>query len=824
MATTVDPTTTTSTEAHGGSSDQKVMIKWQLDPAFYSSGSNSLASQVAAKQDIFCISLNTTTNNNDHQHDHQHQHQHQHHHCGQMMLLMGGGQDNTNTNTNSNNLNNVSNAVQLLDVRSKRVFSWPNLQQSRFGALAVVCYSNNSSSSSNNNPIRSEQRIYVFGGCSATGQILTSVEALSLPPPVITNKDDDHQQQQWQWKTVVCKANINNNNSNNNNYIQPQMYASGVVLPRKNETSIDIIMIMGGRGSSYQELDSVQVFTMDDDNNKDNDSNDSNNSIICHSQHSMPGRRMGLTSLVLNDTSILVLGGYDGRTWQRTTWLYNFQTATTTMEEKHQNQQQVVAGGEWTTTLPDMLETVRFPKAVLYHKKYVLVAGELDDHVHEERDGIIVIQCYDSHKQEWIWIKPSSCVTTTHTTTTNTTTTTSSTKEQNTPASVEALILQEPFLYILGRQPVLSTFSNNNNNKTSGLLFRCELSKLDSQMVCDVLPVVVGTSAITTAHDNDYFDAPTILATEAVLVVEDDDDQEETSRRRRQQSKNYKHDQNEQNMQDDDHDQDNDEQEQLNIKLRNVVNIKLSEKSFYTGQLRKQNTGSYVPHGQGLLVWIEDKDGGTGSHSGHSASSSSTTTAGAGAGASISPNNSHTTSSSLNSSYYKGQFKNGFRHGLGEMYLKVEDKHYFGCFDHGSWEGMGTLKVRSRGFSYFGGFVAGEITGPGQCSYRVKDTNNQMWKQKTYSGGFLRGLANGRGVITDYLTGKIEEDRIFREEDLFEIGSVAVFGDDYGSRGSRGGVGNHGSDGEEPSTNNNAVVGRRANTSTVGRVVSSASA
>jgi len=173
----------------------------------------------------------------------------------------------------------------------------------------------------------------------------------------------------------------------------------------------------------------------------------------------------------------------------------------------------------------------------------------------------------------------------------------------------------------------------------------------------------------------------------------------------------------------------------------------LNEKSYYTGQLRRKE-GTHVPHGQGLLWWVEDdKDS---------------------ADQDNASQNSGDSKSSHNNSYYKGQFLDGFRHGLGEMLLRAEGKHFFGSFEYGSWEGMGSLVIRSRGFSYFGSFKAGEMTGNGRCTYRAKEQG--QWRQKIYSGEFKGGRAHGRGVITDYMSGKIEVDREFQEEDLFLFG------------------------------------------------------
>lgn len=563
-------------------------------------------------------------------------------------LLLGGNDAKTD---------GASNSTRMLDLDARRSVPFPQLRRARMGAVAVQ--------SSNNSCI------YVAGGCSPTGRILKSMETLSL------NEDGENVDEDWEWKTIDAMPTA-------------RAYAAAVSVPTE-----DAIVIVGGRGVNYQSLDSVDILV-----NLNNDDINKQPSEW-KGTSKMPGPCMGCASVLLQDGCILVLGGYDGRSWQRTCWSYGFSSG-------------MIDQGTWSH-LPNLLETVRYLKAVVYYHKYVLVMGEMDDDdtttvgsksINNRR---VVIQCYDSHQQEWIWAKTcTSC------------------------PPVEFLHLQEPFLYAFSSGNSSQSSNDHNNADTSfnsgASVYSCELSKLDPRMVCDVLPVVVGAAA-TTAED---MEAPTIMALNPVLVAEVNAITTTNSK-------------------DDVENDTNDPQP--HIKLRHVVRVKLSERSFYTGQLRKQD-GTYVPHGQGLLMWVEEDK--------------------AQVDDSFDMSITGEPSSSSASSYYKGQFHNGFRHGLGEMYLRIEDKHYFGSFDHGSWEGLGSLKIRSRGLEYFGHFSGGEMMGQGRCSFRVRQNLRQQWQQKTYSGGFRRGLAHGRGIVSDYVTGKIDADRMFEEEDLFQTGSVTI--------------------------------------------------
>jgi hypothetical protein len=520
-------------------------------------------------------------------------------------LVLGGLQEDMTT---------ISKA-QLLEWNLRRTFPWPDLEQARFGACSANFQ---------------DESVWIIGGANDSGKVLTTVEGFPLSPSANPTCN---------WQTSSCEL------------PNPRIYAAAVAVP-----TLQGILVVGGRNSSWQELDTMELGVMED------------NTIVSWENLPMPGPRMGAAAMLFKDTCLLLMGGYDGRSWRRTCQLYEFPP----------NQ---ISKGTWRD-LPEMLETIRFVKAVRYYK-YILVVGERDESPLSKSKPTTSIQCYDTQAKKWLWAKQCVC------------------------PSFDIVTIHGTQLY---------GFTTSSHN-TQPTVYTCELSQLDPQIMSSATPVAFGIEA------PDDSEAPTIFAADAVLVAEDTTSTNNNLAKAggMLSAQPYTRSTSEEPIQ-----------------LRNVVKIKLDEKSYYTGQLRKKD-GSYVPHGQGLLVWIDnDKEG--------------------------SPDSS-TQSGQPNSSYYKGQFVNGFRHGLGEMYLQVEDKHYVGAFESGSWQGIGSFKIRSRGFSYFGQFVAGEMTGHGRCSYRVRQ-GDQSWKQKMYSGDFQNGLAHGRGVVTDYLSGRIEVDREFHQEDL----------------------------------------------------------
>ncbi|CAB9511348.1 expressed unknown protein [Seminavis robusta] len=543
---------------------------------------------------------------------------------------------------------NGTTKTQLLEWNMRRTLPWPSLQDARFGAAAV-----------NYN----DESLWVFGGANDEGRVLGSVEGFSL---------QSHHNPQWTWTLAPQPLPT------------PRVYAAAVAVPTEHA-----VLIVGGRNNSWQELNTMEWGQLLFDTDEQVDVVTISWTTLNNLNSLLPGPRMGCAAVMLNETSLVVMGGYDGRSWQKTCHMYEFSMGH-------------VVEGIWKD-LPDMIETVRFPKAVRYYK-YLLVVGEKEESPLAPTSTTI-IQCYDSDQRQWVWSK--TCA--------------------ECPSPVDVISLHGNHLYAFGAANAVAGVTTDKEMKKSASIFTCGLSTLDPRMVRASLPSV---TAIAPAAADD--DAPTIVAMEAVLVPEDESSSfkppaKAAAARRGTIIA---------------------EPTEVSIKLRHVVKIKLSERSYYTGQLRRKD-GTYVPHGQGLLVWVEeDKDD-------LDALRQST----------------NSVNNPPPSSYYKGQFLNGFRHGLGEMYLQVEDKHYFGAFEYGSWEGMGSLKIRSRGFSFFGQFATGEMTGNGRCSYRVRV--GDLWKQKTYSGGFSRGLAHGKGVIADYLTGRIEEDREFKEEDLFGLGALA---------------------------------------------------
>lgn len=99
--------------------------------------------------------------------------------------------------------------------------------------------------------------------------------------------------------------------------------------------------------------------------------------------------------------------------------------------------------------------------------------------------------------------------------------------------------------------------------------------------------------------------------------------------------------------------------------LRNVCDIQLQGGlSRYSGQM-KQVGDAWIPHGEGLEVWADEKKVFGPLHE-------------------------------MNNSYYRGTYCDGYRDGMGEMYLKAEDQLYTGQFEKGSWGGLGRLQIKKR--------------------------------------------------------------------------------------------------------------------------------
>jgi len=180
----------------------------------------------------------------------------------------------------------------------------------------------------------------------------------------------------------------------------------------------------------------------------------------------------------------------------------------------------------------------------------------------------------------------------------------------------------------------------------------------------------------------------------------------------------------------------NNDDEEEGIVLESVKSVVLQGgASKYSGQMKKTGA-TWIPHGEGLEVWVDEKK------------------------------QFHPLGEKKNS-YYRGRFRSGYRDGLGEMYLVAEDQRYIGSFLQGSWHGIGTQVIASRFFEYCGNFVAGERSGQGRCTYRAQDSKG-MWTKKCYSGQWDKGLACGKGIITDAETGRVLESRTFHHEPILK--------------------------------------------------------
>ena len=92
---------------------------------------------------------------------------------------------------------------------------------------------------------------------------------------------------------------------------------------------------------------------------------------------------------------------------------------------------------------------------------------------------------------------------------------------------------------------------------------------------------------------------------------------------------------------------------------------------------------------------------------------------------------------------YKGNFKDGMKHGLGELQFYSGDK-YIGEFFQDQQHGKGKY-ISNNGYIYNGNFSFGTLLGNGE----IRDINNEL----IYEGEFLNSLPHGFGI--SYVNGSI---------------------------------------------------------------------
>lgn len=85
---------------------------------------------------------------------------------------------------------------------------------------------------------------------------------------------------------------------------------------------------------------------------------------------------------------------------------------------------------------------------------------------------------------------------------------------------------------------------------------------------------------------------------------------------------------------------------------------------------------------------------------------------------------------------YKGHFKDGLKHGLGEFQFYNGDK-YIGNFYQGEIQGIGKY-ISTNGYIYEGEFTIGSMFGKGH----LYDINNEL----IYDGEFLNSFPHGFGI------------------------------------------------------------------------------
>ena len=133
------------------------------------------------------------------------------------------------------------------------------------------------------------------------------------------------------------------------------------------------IFAIGGRNSSWKELSSVEVAQQDPTGNLE----------WKRLPYGMRQKRFGAAAVLIGKHSFMVMGGFDGTEWTRSSVMYEVDNDD-------------IRDGMWTD-LPDMPMAVTFAKAVtttLHEKEFVFVAGSTED-------GNSILQVYDVKESIW---------------------------------------------------------------------------------------------------------------------------------------------------------------------------------------------------------------------------------------------------------------------------------------------------------------------------------------------------------------------------------------------------------------------------------------
>mmetsp|Transcript_7878 Transcript_7878/g.18228 ORF Transcript_7878/g.18228 Transcript_7878/m.18228 type:complete len:592 (+) Transcript_7878:202-1977(+) len=228
---------------------------------------------------------------------------------GPLGVLLAGGRDANST---------VLAEVELYELQTNMWSPLPPLLTPRDGAVAASL----------------GDYVIVMGG-RGPFEVMDSVESWKLGAP--------------QWEALEHRMHT------------ARSFCSAVALPK-----YALMVVMGGRGNSYAELDSVEAFDLD--------------SKEWRSLASMQTPRMGSSAVVLGENKILVMGGLNGGEWLDSMELYD------------------VLEDSWETLPVSLPEKCGFHAATTVHDQgntYVILLGGKNQRVLDQSF------CYSVELQRW---------------------------------------------------------------------------------------------------------------------------------------------------------------------------------------------------------------------------------------------------------------------------------------------------------------------------------------------------------------------------------------------------------------------------------------
>jgi len=243
-------------------------------------------------------------------------------------LLLVGGRDEGSTSSSA--------AVEVIDLGLQRSVRFPSLNVGRSGASVAV--------------LDGDLAVVAGGWSDDAGGVVVEVEAMRLF-------------ESGRWVAF------------DHGPPTPRWHAAPIAVDSQT------LLLVGGRDRSWQELSSIDVGVLD-----------AGKLVWSRLSATMSQRRFAPAACRLDNTALVVVGGYNGSEWTRSCEVCRYKDSL-----------QAAAFQAY----PDLLAAIRFPKAVAHHsdgKTYIVVVGAGDE------DG--VIQLFDVDQHEWTlsWSIPSASV------------------------------------------------------------------------------------------------------------------------------------------------------------------------------------------------------------------------------------------------------------------------------------------------------------------------------------------------------------------------------------------------------------------------------